>query len=679
MDTSGDPVPDIAYGPKTTTDSNTENNMETKKTSAYRANTPTPGEYLPSGLHPEEDAELLEHVRHVFGELDRDNRNVITTSDLEPLFSRLDKERKLRLNEQAKEQIMLMAEAQGDITITMSQVIDLIPKLRMLAPQSPISRMNTGSLTGRSSIPRLSNKATSEDSSSLTALIAAQQHNMTSPKSGRRRSVMDIWNEQPMQTDEGEYGYYGNNDDENAYQNRHSSGGNNGRRLLARDLSRLSSDNNQSPTKTRTSTLFTRNHRSDSPSLPGSPLSPGVLARRSKFMTNTMENPEDYAGEEEMSHADLLNEITNLRREISDYKLRQKEAEERVASMARQHDEAMVMVQQKMDELQNTLTIKKRHIVELQNNEKHHREQISLLESEAQKYNKNIKVLRNQLTKMKTQYEEKCLDEERLFAQLKAKDEELQTSESSIEKLANDQRRSAEERVQLERALRRLEKDVLCAQEFEREHELLQKENQELKMAIKQMEAENEERANRAPAQIPDSLGRASLAVAEVARLGRDLKSEIANTNYDTDKLSLRELSNAATRGGHMSRTPTMDDQRVHDEESYPTESADVSIHEDGHIGRDIYYHIDVLRDENNILAQQKERILIESNRVQEDLRRQLAKANSEKENLLVQLENMQAHRAGGTAPHLPDNQTDMALRNNNNNNNNEAKLRHPG
>jgi hypothetical protein len=55
-----------------------------------------------------------------------------------------------------------------------------------------------------------------------------------------------------------------------------------------------------------------------------------------------------------------------------------------------------------------------------------------------------------------------------------------------------------------------LENDVLCAQEFEREHELLQKENQELKMVIKQMEAENKERANRAPAQIPDSLGRAS-------------------------------------------------------------------------------------------------------------------------------------------------------------------------
>jgi hypothetical protein len=47
--------------------------------------------------------------------------------------------------------------------------------------------------------------------------------------------------------------------------------------------------------------------------------------------------------------------------------------------MARQHDEAMVMVQQKMDELQNTLTVKKRHITELQNNEKHHRDQITLV------------------------------------------------------------------------------------------------------------------------------------------------------------------------------------------------------------------------------------------------------------------------------------------------------------
>jgi hypothetical protein len=135
-----------------------------------------------------------------------------------------------------------MAEAQGDITITMSQVIDLIPKLRMLAPQSPISRTNTGSITGRSSIPRLSNKATSDDSSSLTALIAAQQHNLPSPKSGRRKSVMDIWNEQPMQTDRGKYGYYGGGDDENNYQNKHSNGGNNGKRLLARDPSRLSSD-----------------------------------------------------------------------------------------------------------------------------------------------------------------------------------------------------------------------------------------------------------------------------------------------------------------------------------------------------------------------------------------------------------------------------------------------------
>jgi hypothetical protein len=39
------------------------------------------------------------------------------------------------------------------------------------------------------------------------------------------------------------------------------------------------------------------------------------------------------------------------------------------------------------------------------------------------------------------------VDEERLFAQLKAKDEELQTSESSIEQLANDQRRVSDNKL----------------------------------------------------------------------------------------------------------------------------------------------------------------------------------------------------------------------------------------
>ncbi|RKP24542.1 hypothetical protein SYNPS1DRAFT_29695 [Syncephalis pseudoplumigaleata] len=577
MDTSGDPVPDIAYGPKSTADTATET-----------------AKYLPSGLHPEEDAELLEHVRHVFSELDRDNRNLITTSDLEPLFSRLDKERKLRLNEQAKEQIMLMAEAQGDITITMSQVIDLIPKLRMLAPQSPMARSaNAGSLMARSGIPRRSsnsgsssnnnnnnnnnggnnnnnNRANPESTSPFSSPLAATRaHEVTSPKSGGRKTGMDLWPGEQLQAEGAEYAYFGS-DDENNYRDRHTnSAGGSGRRFLARDLSRLSSDNNQSPTKSRHATLFTRHHRSDSPSLPGSPLSPGVLARRAKFMSNTMETPENYAGEEEMSHADLLNEITNLRREVADYKLRQKESEEHVATMARQHDEAMAAVQQKMDELQGALNVKKRHIVEMQNNEKHHREQIALLENEAQKYAKNIKVLKSQLTKMKTQYEEKCMDEERLFAQLKAKDEELQTSESSIEQLANDQRRSAEERLQLERALRRLENDVLCAQEFEREHELLQKENQELKMKVKQLEAESEERAHRAPVQIPDSLGRASypcslsvvvhwnttrLAVAEAARSGRDLKSEMAGTHPRRERPSLVDLSNMAVHAGSMER-----------------------------------------------------------------------------------------------------------------------------
>jgi hypothetical protein len=37
MNTSGDPVPDIAYGPKTTTDTNTETTMETNKVSICEA------------------------------------------------------------------------------------------------------------------------------------------------------------------------------------------------------------------------------------------------------------------------------------------------------------------------------------------------------------------------------------------------------------------------------------------------------------------------------------------------------------------------------------------------------------------------------------------------------------------------------------------------------------------
>ncbi|KAI9597347.1 hypothetical protein BDF19DRAFT_411808 [Syncephalis fuscata] len=658
MDTGGDPISDMEYDSKTapsTTDANTT-------TSAYRANTPTPGEYFPDGLNPEEDGELIEHVRHLFGKLVHNNQNVITASDLGPLFSQLDKERKLRLNEPAKDMINSMAQAQGDITITMSQVIDLIPQLRELAPASPASRGGTPG-QGRSSIPRPNSMAPSSPMSSR------REYGALLPKSGSKKTNTDLWTkqQQQQQANGADYEYFGS-EDEGQYRDRRNS---TGRRYLARDLLRSPTDVNEfivhnleSPTKSRHSNMFSR-HRSDSPNLPSSPLSPGVLARRAKFMSNTMEEPEDYPGDEEMSHADLVNEITNLRREMADYKRRQKESEEHVGTMARQHDEAVAILQQKMDEMQNAISIKKRHILELQGNEKHHREQITLLENEAQKYTKNIKVLRSQLTKMKTQYEEKCADEEKLFAQLRVKDEELQTSESSIEQLATDQRRSAEERLQLERALRRLENDVICAQEFEREHELLQKENQELKRIVKQMKAEHEAWSNRAPVQIPDSLGRASLVTAEAARTGRNLKSEIGNSSFDNDDVLTNNLPKTKTDANNQKyfiKRHTDNVELLNKVNQYPTESADTSIHEEGHLHRDIYHHIDILRNENEVLQQQKDRIMSDNNRVQEDLRRQLQKANNDKENLILQLEKMRKNGTTGPIIHTQGTQCELLL-----------------
>jgi hypothetical protein len=98
-----------------------------------RSNTPTPGEYPNEEL---DRSRYLDDVRRVFEEFDQDGNKVITVKQLRPLFTRLENKNILRLVPSSKEMLDDMEQRGGDITMSLDDVYELIPKLRLLQANS---------------------------------------------------------------------------------------------------------------------------------------------------------------------------------------------------------------------------------------------------------------------------------------------------------------------------------------------------------------------------------------------------------------------------------------------------------------------------------------------------------------------------------------------------------------
>ncbi|RKP10906.1 hypothetical protein THASP1DRAFT_27330 [Thamnocephalis sphaerospora] len=614
-----------------------------------RATTPTPGEFQPDGSE-DEDAAFMNAVRRVFGEFEHSGSNSITVRQLVPLFARLESEQILRLMESSKDTLRTMETASGDLTMSLDDVINLIPQLHVPAEKTePMQRS--------ASTPQRLQGASDASRPISPRLRTTPLGDMVSSK----KMGLEAWKRRTDGTT-----YDSGSEPEDGYADKQAA-----RRLHTRTPTRIQAytrnEEIASPVHMRRPSSASHNPQfRNEPVLPTSPLTPQGVGRRPKFTTESMEDLEShfeaYGGEDEPPKVkeDLLDEVSRLTRENSEMRRRMKEHERRANSSMRGHEEDLERMQHKLDEMRSDVTVKRRHIQELKSNERHHLEQIQLLESEVQKHTKNMQILKTNLAQMKKQYEEKCLDEEKLFAQLKAKDEELISSERNLENFVSEHKRSSDERHQLEAALYRLEQDVAFAQELEHQNEQLRDDNDDLKRLIARLRADLEER-NHTILMQAESIGRAAAQNGpEATRVRQNLQSEMANYSVDVEEdIGLNDLSTAAMDASFTDR------QKVRLLEASLDASAshlDASIAEELRPRKDLRRYVHTLEEQNRRLQQQKERIMADATQLQEDLRRQLRTLESDNDNLNAQIQVLRSRGVSGPAIQSRGVQCDLVL-----------------
>ncbi|CAG8604969.1 2119_t:CDS:10 [Ambispora gerdemannii] len=240
--------------------------------------------------------------------------------------------------------------------------------------------------------------------------------------------------------------------------------------------------------------------------------STGMTPFQPRSTSHAFEKPPNYAestspifeiegtGEIDL-HAvqDPTMELGRLYRHTVELAKKLKESEKNLATVARQHEDRIEELQQKLEQTKQDLIHKKREIQDHKSKEKTNLHQISALENEMQKVSRNLTGQRQMYNSLKKAYEEQSTEAERLREEaerlrdsVRKREAQLKNTEANLTNFTNEQVKWSEERQGLEAALKKLNQDVAKSAQIAADLEQQKEENRNLKETLEKLKLDLE-------------------------------------------------------------------------------------------------------------------------------------------------------------------------------------------
>ncbi|KAG0145701.1 hypothetical protein CROQUDRAFT_658362 [Cronartium quercuum f. sp. fusiforme G11] len=259
----------------------------------------------------------------------------------------------------------------------------------------------------------------------------------------------------------------------------------------------------------------------------------------------------------------MREDYPKLIQECQDLRMKTKELENKMITIEKIHENEILELSEKLDELQDDLSSKKRNEKELIVNEGKYRYQLANADEEVGKLHKDLESLQENYQRIKQKYED-CISElDKLRSMLRTRDEELRYANTSLQAHSSDLRKWEEERKLVDEHVQKLqnERDMLkdAAVILEQQKQA----NIELQSTLDRVKHELDE--SRAMNQSSSMIGSrpTSIAGSVSQSFGEELKKVIASGEYDDDgddSDTTEDGQEILTRIGDLSSNGRMDD-----------------------------------------------------------------------------------------------------------------------
>ncbi|PKK70038.1 hypothetical protein RhiirC2_747285 [Rhizophagus irregularis] len=384
---------------------------------------------------------LKSQLEQIFADFDKENRGRIVSRDLFSMIEKFERNQTSRLlKDDTRPMFQMFCEQNPDMEVSVDDVLQLITKLQ---PSAPSNNTTVGSTA--SSEPMTPRRSVTK--------FGSVRSNWRNRHVGNRDGSMSI----PQETD---------GEDSSSASGRSR---------------RLSSSGFYESPGSMMSSSYTKPYYDPSEEIVESFEGSGGIDEAVSNLIKTSNNDDPAV------------QLSRLYRHTVDLTKRLKESERHLASVARQHEDRIEELQNKLDETKADLATKKREIQDHKSKEKTNLHQISALEGEIQKVGKNLSSQKQLYSHLKRQYEEQCEEAEKLKDLVRIKEEELSNTERNLTFFSMERRAWTEDRERLESALIKLEKNAEAAQQHENELVRQRDENLYLKETIDKLKLDLEE------------------------------------------------------------------------------------------------------------------------------------------------------------------------------------------
>ncbi|CAH7665864.1 hypothetical protein PPACK8108_LOCUS157 [Phakopsora pachyrhizi] len=231
----------------------------------------------------------------------------------------------------------------------------------------------------------------------------------------------------------------------------------------------------------------------------------------------------------------LLEEYMNLQRAYEILREKIKDLEEQISHIGKVHEDELVTLNDKLEEISQDLAISKKNEKDLSVAEKRQRFQLTNSDEEITRLQKELSNLQNNHVKTKQKCDEFLTELEKVRSQLSVKEEELRYANQSVQSHASDINKWEGERKFFEDLVKKLQGDL---SEQQRNGEILEEQKQanlDLKATIDKLKFELDEQRARLSGSLGPSSRPISIAGSVRNTFGEEIKRAIASGEYGED------------------------------------------------------------------------------------------------------------------------------------------------
>lgn len=231
----------------------------------------------------------------------------------------------------------------------------------------------------------------------------------------------------------------------------------------------------------------------------------------------------------------MCEEYPNLARSCQELRAKNKDLENQISAIGKQHEDEVLSLTEQMDELTQELSMSKKSEKDLAAVESKQRRQLQNADDDMSRMQKELAMIQNNYVNTKQKWELTVGELENTRSQLQSKEGELRHAKRSAESHTTDMGKWQTERKFLEDRIKKLQIEL---QELHHAREILEEQKQanlELKATIDRLKYDLEEQRNRNSGSNASNSRPSSFAGSLGPTFGEELKRAMASEQYDDE------------------------------------------------------------------------------------------------------------------------------------------------